>query len=138
MSFWKCLKFGNIYEKKLVDHLKLENFELAPKKLFSDWDIKTEKASYEVKADRFTNKTGNFCIEYSSNNKPSGISITKATYYAYYVVKPDGEDLYIIPVNELKELINKVGFNSRFLGNNNLSKCYLIPKQYFEKYLIEI
>ena len=136
MSFWKCLKFGNIYEKKLVEHLKLENVELAPKKLFSDWDIKTDKATYEVKADRFTHKTGNFCIEYESNKKPSGLSVTKATFYAYYVVKPSGEDLYIIPVQELKELIKENKFNTRYLGNNYLSRCYLIPSEYFKNYLI--
>ena len=136
MSFWKCLKFGNIYEKKLVEQLKLENVELAPKKLFSDWDIKTDKETYEVKADRFTYKTGNFCIEYESNKKPSGLSVTKATIYAYYVVKPSGEDLYIIPVLELKELIKENKFNTRYLGNNNLSKCHLIPEKYFEKYLV--
>jgi len=137
MNFQNCLKFGNIYEKKLIEFLKLENYELAPKRVFSDWDIKTHDGlTYEVKADRYTYKTDNFCLEYEGNKKPSGLSVTKAIYYAYYVVKPSGEDLYIIPVEDLKELINKNKFNTRYLGNNNLSKCYLIPTKYFEKYLV--
>ena len=32
MSFLKCLKFGSIYENKLIEKLNLTNYELAPKK----------------------------------------------------------------------------------------------------------
>jgi hypothetical protein len=135
MSFQEDLKFGNSYEQKLIKQLNLINYEVAPNKKFKDWDIKTETATYEVKTDRFTYKTGNFCIEYECFNKPSGISTTKATYYAYYVVKPTGENLYLIPVNELKQIIEKLKPFTKYVGDYKSSACYLINIKHFEKYL---
>ena len=38
----------------------------------------TNDIKYEVKGDRLSIKTGNFYIEYSAFNKPSGISISTA------------------------------------------------------------
>ena len=68
---------------------------------FPYYDIEITKdnvvTTYEVKADRQAHTTGNIAIEFEYNNKPSGISVTRADYYAYYVVKPYNLfDLYLL------------------------------------------
>ncbi len=54
------------------------------------------ETKYELKADRLSYKTGNVCIEIANCGRASGITSTKS----------DGYDLYLIPTEELKEMIN--------------------------------
>jgi hypothetical protein len=135
MSFFEDLKFGNLYEKRFIKDLKLTDYELAPKKIFKDWDIKTNSATYEIKTDRYTNKTNNFCIEISCNNKPSGLTTTKSDYYGYYEITNEEPNLYLIPTKDIKELIKNNNFTKKRVGENYKSECFLIPKKYFLSYL---
>jgi hypothetical protein len=117
-----------------------------------EYDLILDGVKYEVKADRFMFKTDNVLIEYESNKKASGISITEADYYAIFELEttflnlPDvttrrnvSYELYLIPVQEIKELIREKNYRSKIsCGYNKLSKCYLFDKMFFDKFSQEI
>lgn len=50
-------------------------------------------------------RTGNICIEYRQNGRPSGIAVTQADYWVHEL-KRDGETLVYLmfPIERLKEL----------------------------------
>ena len=52
-----------------------------------------------------TYKTGNVCFEIAYKGQPSGITSTASDYWGYFVIKPEGNDLYLIPADELKQMI---------------------------------
>jgi hypothetical protein len=142
MPFQSDLLLAKKYELLLLDYLPKEEYteiELAPNKRFSDWDVKLKngalEATYEVKADRLAHKTANLCIEHSCSGQPSGISTTKADYYAYFVINGSGQDLYLIPVTRIKELIAQGGYKKMKGGDSYRSEFYLIPKAVFAEYL---
>ena len=124
--FKEDLAHGKVYERIALDSLGSGSVELPPPGAFSDWDFKHNDIAYEVKSDRRCQKTGNLCIEYEHTNKPSGISISKADVWIYYVLydtaggRGEAWDVYHIPVDVLKERMvlgrqwNTDGGNSRF------------------------
>ena len=67
------------------------------------YDFKTsDDITYEVKHDNTSIKTGNFFIEYSSDDQPSGIMTTEAKYH----ILISGEKYYVIKTDDIKQLIN--------------------------------
>ena len=138
-TFYTDLKFGQYYERLLTRIIKNDGYEFCNNK---DYDVKMvengKEQIYEVKTDRFTNKTNNICIEFECNNKPSGITSTKANRYAYFVLKPDDKyDLYIIPTKSILKRIRKEMYKRIICcGDNKMSKTYLFDKEVFKKYLI--
>ncbi|WP_396179948.1 hypothetical protein [Flavobacterium sp.] len=89
--------------------------------------------THEVKTDYMWQKTGNLFIEYECwyNNeqtwKPSGISVSKAEYYTF-VVPLDGKKpmLMSVPMEVLKEAVEKHGIKRDNVNSDNPSKGYLI------------
>ena len=140
MSFHSDLAFGKLYEHILLDYIDYDEVEFAPAGVFSDYDVKIKRdgleGTYEVKADRLSAKTGNLCIEYQCNEKPSGIASTKALYYAYFVVKGGSHDCYIIPVEELKKMIEDGKFR-KGATDYGRTRFFLIPKTVFTPYIAE-
>lgn len=139
-NFIEDLKFGEKYEYELLKYLDYEKFEKSDG-YFKEYDIKIFKnnkiKTYEVKADRFSHKTGNFCIEYKSNNKLSGISTTTAKYWAVFVIiNSEKYELYIIPTKSIIKKINKKLYTRDVLIANKKNNCYLFNKNLFEKYKI--
>jgi hypothetical protein len=142
MEWKKTLAFGNSYEellKTLIPHKE------CIQSTSSEYDLILDGKKYEVKADRFMFKTGNFLIEYESNKKLSGISVTEADYYAIFELEttfpnlPDKYELYLIPVKDIKELINQKFYKAKIsCGYNKLSKCYLFDKFHFDVFSQEI
>lgn len=136
MGFASDLQLGKKYEKLALQYLDYDNVEFAPDKKFYDYDIITHKnnipTKYEVKSDRLTYKTGNACIEYMCNGLDSGITMTQADYYMYFVIKQDGYDCYKIPVNVIKQEI--IGCRTMNGGDGWKSKFYLVPITVFDKY----
>jgi len=65
-------------------------------------DILTSK-KVEVKADRKVTDTGNIVIEYCFNGKPSGIAITEADYWAFFIGESK-QCIFLIDIEHLKEL----------------------------------
>jgi hypothetical protein len=79
--------------------------------------------------------SGNIFIEYECSGKLSGISNTKAHYYSYYFTYLD--ELWTIPVSELKTLISQNNFP--ILTSPKIkSKGYGIPRnEYIEHFKVE-
>ncbi len=138
MPFASDLLFGKQYELILLDYLpknEYDEVEMAPHGRFVEWDVKIKRgqleAKYEVKSDKLAAKTGNLCIEYECAGQPSGISVTKADYYAYFVVSGSSHDLYLIPVDRLKAYIAETNPRKMNGGDGYRSRFYLIPKVVF-------
>ena len=84
-----------------------------------------EGSTVEVKTDIKTKVTGNVFVEYMSRDKLSGISTTKAQWYAFIV-----EDrIVILPTEKLKVIARKYFNTDRDVrgGDNNTSKGLLVP-----------
>jgi len=103
---------------------------------------KGEITKIEVKSDRQAGRTGNLCIEYECNGKPSGITSTEADYYMYFIVyakEKDAEGLpreecYNIPVDELKQIVKSC--KKVRGGDGDRSLMYLLNKSLVQQYLI--
>ena len=144
MTFNSDLKFARLYENLLLNyiHEDFEEAEFCPdNSLFNEWDVKVSKGNYvckyEVKADRWANKTGNIFIEYENNNRPSGISTTQADIYAYFVVKNSNDaDCYLIPVKFIRTLIESGDYKKiTQCGDGMRVKGFLMPLNRFVSFL---
>jgi hypothetical protein len=132
----KTLAFGNCYEEILKELIPHKTCIQSTK---GEYDLILDGVKYEVKADRFMFKTNNVLIEYESNSKSSGISITEADYYAIFEIDGTSYELYLIPVADIKQLILEKSYKCKIsCGYNKLSQCYLFPKIHFDKYSQEI
>jgi len=140
-DFINTLQFGKLYEQKAKEYVDHDECEHTEGKV-SAYDLifkkDNTKIKVEVKADRQAWRYGNICIEIESNNIPSGLSVTEADYWLYFIVSPDGinDEVYKIPVEDLKNIVDAYRNNARMIGYNRLSKCCLIPKGKFKEYLI--
>jgi hypothetical protein len=142
-NFKNDLKFGEKYEYLLKNHLyNIKHFEKIEGK-FSDYDIKTIDNNdniicYEVKADKLAYKTNNIAIEYMSYNKQSGINVTTADYWAYFIINNNKYDLYIIPTNIIKDKINDKLYKLDCIGGEfKKSRLYIFSLNLFEEYKID-
>jgi len=141
-NFYKDLKFGHKYESELATYLKpyYKNINVIKEKCkYYDIICYTEndkEETYEVKSDRISFKTGNIAIEYKCSNKDSGIMVTKANFYAYYIIKNETEfDLYIIPTEEIKNKINSKDYKRTLKGGDGWkSEMYLFDLTVFKDY----
>jgi hypothetical protein len=88
-----------VAERRLADIFaaaKLEKIEL-----------KTETYQWE--------QTGNMCIEYRQNGKPSGIAVTEADYWVHELRRDDQTLCYLMfPIGRLKELARQAFAEARF------------------------
>ena len=138
--FKQTLSFGNIYEKKAVCYFEHDNFKIENGKVSSHDIVFTKNNTdikVEVKSDRLAYRTGNICIEVESNGVLSGISVTEADYWLYFVINPNGENtIYKIPIDKLWELTNRFINNYRFGGYKKLSKMVLVPTILLHEYIV--
>jgi hypothetical protein len=141
-TFDKDLQFGKIYEYKLMEYIPHKEYTVVENEYFPDYDVKVvdneDKITYyEVKADRIGYKTGNLIIEFNCRNRPSGIALTKANYYAYFVIKPYNIfQLYIIPVSVIKNAIEEKLYK-RIMYCGTKEYCtgvYVFDSSIFEQY----
>lgn len=90
-------------------------------------------STIEVKLDLLTQKTGNIAIEYRSRGKKSGISTTKAKYWAFVISIENKEyeefPIVVITTEYLKEIARKYYKLGRTIrgGDNNTSEMVLVP-----------
>lgn len=84
----------------------------------------------EVKADKRAHETGNVAVEFECYGKPSGISVSKASHYAFVCKHIQ----LIIETERLKELLTSKKFYQVFGGDNNASHMYLVPLRELIKY----
>lgn len=135
------LQIGNHFEDELLKHIDYDSYE-RPEGYFPYYDFKfkieNDYITCEVKADLFINKTNNIAIEYECRNKPSGINISTAEYWAIFeYITKEKYKLYIIPSSIIKENIK----NKKYSGNVNggdekASRLYLFNKDLFKDYVI--
>jgi hypothetical protein len=88
-------KFDIQLSQSLIDQRRLAE-------IFIEGDIH----KIELKSESWQwEKTGNICIEYRQNGKPSGIAVTEAGYWVHEL-KRDGKTLcyLMFPIDRLKEL----------------------------------
>ena len=109
------LKFGEIFEKALA-------LILQDKKL----EVKTERDQWV--------KTGNIAIELHNHNsnKPSGLSVTKADYWATILVDDYRvKSIHILPVSDLKtrvkDIVRNGGGKMVMGGDLKCSELALVP-----------
>jgi hypothetical protein len=139
MSFKADLEFGHKYEDIFIEKILNNPVGLErPSGKFSGYDFAIGKERYEIKADRQTHKTGNFCIEFGCNGRPSGISVTQATHYGYFVVRPGGEyDIYKIPTSDILQMITDRLYSRDMRGGDgNKSQFFLFDKNIFAIYKV--
>lgn len=141
-NFKKDLCFGNKYEIKLLEYIDYDRYKQALGN-FKYYDIKIYKNNeifrYEVKADRMAYKTNNLCIEFYHTGKPSGISTTKADFWAIFVINPlnsNEETLYIIPTQIIKDMIENKEYKSQMRGRDYVNEFYLFNIKLFDLYKI--
>lgn len=74
-------------ELRFIEALRQRGYETIERAegYFPDWDIKTERATYEIKTDVMAPKTGNVFVEFEYRHKPSGIAATKADYFVVII-----------------------------------------------------
>ena len=103
------LKFGQDKENELIE-------------IFKDEKV-------ECKTDKLCQKTGNVFVEFQDAGKASGISITKATYYAFCLFKPERkcQIWVLIPTAILKKLMKKYPIKNG--GDNWEARGHIIPKE---------
>jgi len=149
MTFYRDLEFGKKYEKIFAGLTKCTFVQSIGNK---NWDIdlldNDIHIKYEIKTDKQMNKTGNICIEYICNNKPSGIMTTESEYYIfieiidYNFIKGYNHNyeynMYVVKTDDLKDMINNdvIDKTPRCGGDGFKSKFYLINKRHFEKYKV--
>ena len=138
------IKYGKTGEKDIAKFFMSRGYTIGPENDDNKFDFiaikKDKKLSVEVKADYKcisptlkwlpTNDTGNIFIEYTSWGRDAGILTTKADVYAYMFGALKPRELWLISVDELKELINNNNFlttkESGDEGSN--TEGYLIPR----------
>lgn len=137
------LSFGKLYEKTFLDYLSFDEYdeiEVCPDCCFVEWDICLKKANqitkYEIKTDRRARDTGNLCIEFECNGRPSGISTTNSDYYGYFVVGKK-DDCYIIPTKVIREECAKPFVRTVVCGDGYRVRAYLLPVHLFSQYKTE-
>jgi hypothetical protein len=96
--------------------------------------------SYEIKTDVFCkphNDTANMFVEFECRGKPSGIAVTKASWYVNYY--PYLLEAWYIKTDDLKNLIDENDY-SKTKGSgdaNSNTKGYLIPRyQYKDSFIV--
>ena len=109
------IKYGQIYEKALALILQDKTIE-----------VKTERDTWK--------RTGNIAIELHNHNSdiPSGLSITKANYWATVLVDDYKiQSIHILPVDNLKERVKDIVRNGGgkivMGGDFKCSEIALIP-----------
>lgn len=134
-KFKRNLKKGKKYEQLALSYFDYEKVYY-PDGNFKDYDfIIDDNIKVEVKSDIQASFTGNLCIEYECNNKPSGISSTSADYWIYFINYKDHDECYKIPLKELIDICHKKGRKVSG-GDGGRSRCFLIKKDIFKDYII--
>jgi hypothetical protein len=125
-SFSSDLSFGKTWESVAMRMVGGEATSSIG--AFKEWDFKVGEATYEVKSDRLAYKFGGktMFIEHECSGKPSGIRSTKADYWVYFMVRPNGDyTTYRIPTPVLKEATK--GCRQVSGGDGGRSKGFIVP-----------
>jgi hypothetical protein len=139
IDFVNCVAYGKVAEYKVEELFLYDKIEYAPTKC-AEYDVMLTMNDvdvfFEVKRDSRMDNTGNICIEYESNSKPSGIAVSKADYWVYFNHNMD--EVYLIDTKYIRECIAKKKYHRNIkCGYGWLARAYLFDKEIFAKYRIE-
>ena len=135
-TFNKDLKRGKQIEHKVLNQIKTKyKNAYIERGYFKEWDIFIPELNFgvEVKLDKKSKYTGNIVIEINFNNKPSGLSTTKAKYWVIY----DGYKYNWFLVNDINKCINDNNLKYySFIGegDSKMKDAYLIKKEILYRY----
>ena len=90
--------------------------------------------TFEIKADKYKD-TGNLAFERKDNNKDSGVFVTKADYFIYFLPRFKSENIYMIKSETLKVLLLEDKWKNFFNYGGDLGKTLnlIIPKTSFNE-----
>jgi hypothetical protein len=136
MPFKADLELGESYQRKLLELIAYDRCGMS-KGCFKPYDVwieyNDERTTFEVKADRMTERTGNIVIEYECNGKPSGITATKADFWAYFIHNTGV--YYMIHTDDIKRLIEEKKYTKTIRGGDGWRACmYVFPVSVFEEW----
>lgn len=99
---------------------------------------KIVEGQVEVKADRLWKKTSNLFIEKESRGKPSGIEVSTAKYWVFFLdVEGRNNQIFIgIPLDLLKKFV--IGYPLKRGGDNYTSIGYIVPAKDLVDFYIQI
>ena len=139
-DFNKDLKEGEMGEKVIVMYLVCQGMIYRGMNKDYKYDIcmysdkNEEEVFFEVKTDVYPEDTGNMAIEIRYKGKPSGISKTEADWFIYLYRDLKFNNLWMIKVDDLKNLIKQNKFKRVNGGDSNKSELILIPRDKFKKH----
>lgn len=113
-------------ERELERYLQ-SNYDdviLAPDNVALAWDLKvpSQDLVFEVKLDRYAGvKSSNIAVEVSCRNKPSGLSVSEANWWVYFIQ----DKALTIRVEDLRALI--AGKRTIFGGDDKATELVLLP-----------
>jgi len=118
-KFKKDLAKWQEYEKKIMNVLNKNGFNIIKNWNEKDIDLLLIKWWIECKVDEKAKFTNNFYIEFESNWEPSGV-YKKDNYHLVYWAHSDGEYVYIIQWNKIQRWVSDMVDKCR----NNKSNTY--------------
>ena len=137
-KFKDDLNIGQKYEEIILKRAK-RDFPLAyiQKGKFKYWDINIPEVniSLEIKYDERNQTSGNIAIECECNDKPSGITTTKADFWVLFD-KPDGKDIWFL-TEDIRKCIYRNNLHPSTIqgpGDPYEKKVYLIKKKMLYTY----
>ena len=139
-NFIGDLALGNKYEKIFMSYISKTSKSLSQMQgKFSAYDICADGVYYEIKSDRKAHATNNICIEYECSQKPSGISVTTADFYIYFIIQPDdSHHVYKIPVSYIKQLVEDKKYSKDVKGGDGWrAAMYLFDVDLFSDFCID-
>ena len=101
-------KFDLQLSQSLIDQQRLAE-------VFTEMRIE-KVCTIELKSESWQwERTGNICVEYRQNGKPSGIALTQADFWVHEL-KRDGKTLcyFMFPTERLKELAREMYARGRY------------------------
>lgn len=90
--------------------------------------------TFEIKADKYSD-TGNLAFERKDKNKDSGVFVTKADYFIYFLPRFNTENIYMIKSDSLRILLLQDKWKNYFNYGGDLGKTLnlIIPKSSFNE-----
>jgi hypothetical protein len=141
-NFNRDIITGQDGEKVVLEHvLSMTNGTLVDVNNDNKFDFMVKKSgidkTYEIKTDEYCRAgfdNGNLFVEVECRGKASGLSVTKADWYVFYL--PFRKQIWYILSNDLRKLIDDNNFrkvtNSGDKDSNTVG--YLIPRRKFKEY----
>jgi hypothetical protein len=130
-TFHRDLATGLRGERKLMAVLRQAGFECEHRDDYCPGYDLIASAKIEVKTDIRAKITGNIFVETAHNGRPSGLTVTTATLWAFIV----GNDILLIATGRLRELASEYP-SRRFVLADGVKTGHLLPLETLREHVI--